>query len=178
MALLDTQVSVLANQAMNYLVSGETPRRLGNAHPNIAPYQTFAVQGGWVIVAVGNDGQFRKLCQLLALPALPDDPRFRSNADRVANREALTAALAPALSQRNQEELLIALAAAGVPAGPINTVAEVFADPQVVARGLRLDLGGVPGVASPIVIDGKRQVSDQPSPALGAASAEWRGTGE
>jgi crotonobetainyl-CoA:carnitine CoA-transferase CaiB-like acyl-CoA transferase len=168
MALLDTQVSVLANQAMNYLVSGDTPRRLGNVHPNIAPYQTFAVQGGWVIVAVGNDGQFRKLCQLLALPALPDDPRFRSNADRVGHRDALTAALAPALAQRGKDELLTALAAAGVPAGPINTVAEVFADPQVVARGLQLDLDGIAGVASPIVIDGNRQVSDRPSPALGS----------
>jgi crotonobetainyl-CoA:carnitine CoA-transferase CaiB-like acyl-CoA transferase len=168
MALLDTQVSVLANQAMNYLVSGETPRRLGNTHPNIAPYQTFAVLGGWVIVAVGNDGQFRKLCQLLALPALPDDPRFRSNADRVAHRGELTAALAPALSQREKEELLTAFATAGVPAGPINTVAGVFADPQVVARGMQLNVGGVPAVASPIVIDGKRQVSDRPSPALGS----------
>jgi crotonobetainyl-CoA:carnitine CoA-transferase CaiB-like acyl-CoA transferase len=168
MALLDTQVSVLANQAMNYLVSGDTPRRLGNAHPNIAPYQTFAVRGGWVIVAVGNDGQFGKLCQLLALPSLPDDQRFRNNADRVAHRDALTAALSPALAQREKEELLTALAAAGVPAGPINTVAEVFADPQVIARGMRLDVDGVPGIASPIVIDGERQVSDRPSPALGS----------
>jgi crotonobetainyl-CoA:carnitine CoA-transferase CaiB-like acyl-CoA transferase len=167
MALLDTQVAVLANQAMNYLVSGETPRRLGNAHPNIAPYQTFAVQDGWVIVAVGNDGQFRKLCQLLGLPALADDPRYRSNRDRVSNRDALTAALAPALALRSKDELLEALAAAGVPAGPINSVAEVFANPQVIARGMRLDLGGMPGVASPIVIDGKRQVSAKASPALG-----------
>jgi crotonobetainyl-CoA:carnitine CoA-transferase CaiB-like acyl-CoA transferase len=170
MALLDTQVSVLANQAMNYLVSGDTPRRLGNAHPNIAPYQTFAVHDGWVIVAVGNDGQFSKLCQLLALPAVPDDPRFTTNRERVGNRAALEAVLAPALAQRGKDELLTALAAAGVPAGPINTVAEVFADPQVVARGMRLDLDGLPGVASPIVIDGKRQVSDSPSPALGTGS--------
>jgi crotonobetainyl-CoA:carnitine CoA-transferase CaiB-like acyl-CoA transferase len=168
MALLDTQVAVLANQAMNYLVSGSTPRRLGNAHPNIAPYQTFRVQDGWVIVAVGNDGQFRKLCALLALPGLADDPRFRTNAGRVGDRDALAAALAPAIGQRRRDELLSALAAAGVPAGPINSVAEVFADPQVVARGLRLDLGGIPGVASPIVIDGRRQVADRPSPALGA----------
>jgi crotonobetainyl-CoA:carnitine CoA-transferase CaiB-like acyl-CoA transferase len=168
MALLDTQVSVLANQAMNYLVSGETPRRLGNAHPNIAPYQTFVTVGGWVIVAVGNDSQFRKLCRLLALPSLPGDIRFRSNADRVAHRDELTAALAPALLQREKGELLAALAAAGVPAGPINTVAEVFADPQVIARSLRIDVDGVPGVASPIVIDGKRQVSGRPSPALGS----------
>jgi crotonobetainyl-CoA:carnitine CoA-transferase CaiB-like acyl-CoA transferase len=167
MALLDTQVAVLANQAMNYLVSGETPRRLGNAHPNIAPYQTFAVQDGWLIVAVGNDGQFRKLCQLLGLPAFADDPLYLSNRDRVSNRDALTAALAPAMVLRSKDELLDALASAGVPAGPINTVAEVFANPQVIARGMRLDLGGVPGVASPIVIDGKRQVSAKASPALG-----------
>jgi crotonobetainyl-CoA:carnitine CoA-transferase CaiB-like acyl-CoA transferase len=175
LALLDTQVAVLANQAMNYLVSGETPRRLGNAHPNIAPYQTFAVSDGWVIVAVGNDGQFRKLCQLLALPALPDDPRFHTNRDRVANRDALAAALGPALSQRGKGELLTALAASGVPAGPINTVAEVFADPQVAARGLRLDFGGVPGIASPIVIDGKRQVAEKPSPALGGDTEGFTG---
>jgi crotonobetainyl-CoA:carnitine CoA-transferase CaiB-like acyl-CoA transferase len=174
-ALLDTQVSVLANQAMNYLVSGETPRRLGNAHPNIAPYQTFRAADGWVIVAVGNDGQFAKLCRLLALPALADDLRFRTNKDRVGNRDALTAALEPALSQRGRDELLSALAAAGVPAGPINSVAEVFADPQVAARGMRLDLDGVPGVASPIVIDGKRQVSDRPSPALGSDTGGFDG---
>ncbi|HEY0044303.1 MAG TPA: CaiB/BaiF CoA-transferase family protein [Allosphingosinicella sp.] len=175
MALLDTQVSVLANQAMNYLVSGETPRRLGNAHPNIAPYQTFRVADGWVIVAVGNDGQFAKLCGLLALPPLSDDPLFRTNKDRVGNRDALIAALEPALSQRGKDELLSALAAAGVPAGPINSVAEVFADPQVVARGMRLDLDGMPGIASPIVIDGKRQVSDRPSPALGSGTDGFSG---
>jgi crotonobetainyl-CoA:carnitine CoA-transferase CaiB-like acyl-CoA transferase len=167
MALLDTQVAVLANQAMNYLVSGEAPGRLGNAHPNIAPYQTFRAQDGWLIVAVGNDGQFRKLCTLLALPALADDSRFASNADRVRNRDALAAPLAAAVALRKKEELLASLAAAGVPAGPINDVAEVFADPQVVHRGMRLDLGEVPGVASPIVIDGKRQVADRPSPPLG-----------
>ena len=172
MALLDTQVSVLANQAMNYLVSGTTPRRLGNAHPNIAPYQTFEVQDGWVIVAVGNDGQFRKLCAVIGLAALAQDPRFLTNAERVGHRDALTAALAPTLRLRRKDELLIALAAAGVPAGPINGVAEVFADPQVVARGLRLDLDGIPSVASPIVIDGKRQVTDRASPALGAGRAK------
>ena len=166
MALLDTQVAVLANQAMNYLVSGETPRRLGNAHPNIAPYQTFALTDGHIIVAVGNDGQFAKVCALLDLPHLADDPRFTSNALRVGNRDALTAALSPALLQRRKDELLTALAAAGVAAGPINNVAEVFADPQVIARGMKMELGGMPTVPSPIVIDGKRQVAERPSPAL------------
>jgi crotonobetainyl-CoA:carnitine CoA-transferase CaiB-like acyl-CoA transferase len=168
MALLDVQVAVLANQAMNYLVSGKSPTRLGNAHPNIAPYQTFAVADGHVIIAVGNDGQYRKLCALLGLPALGEDPRFASNSERVRNRQALTAALAPAISLRERDELLNALAAAHVPAGPINKVSDVFANPQVIARGMRLDLDGVPSVASPIVIDGKRQVAERVSPALGA----------
>jgi crotonobetainyl-CoA:carnitine CoA-transferase CaiB-like acyl-CoA transferase len=166
MALLDTQVAVLANQAMNYLVSGEVPHRLGNAHPNIAPYQTFAVADGFVIIAVGNDAQFRRLCALLGQPELGDDARFAANADRVRERQALTAALSSLVAQRRRDELLAALGAAGIPAGPINDVAEVFADPQVVARGLRIERNGSPGVASPIVIDGRRQVSDLPAPPL------------
>jgi crotonobetainyl-CoA:carnitine CoA-transferase CaiB-like acyl-CoA transferase len=168
LALLDTQVAVLANQAMNYLVSGKAPHRMGNAHPNIAPYQTFAVADGYVIVAVGNDGQFGTLCALLGLDQLAADGRFATNADRVRNREALAAAISPALALRQKAELLASLAGAGVPAGPINDLAEVFADPQVIARGMQLDLGGVPGVASPIVIDGQRQISERPSPRLDA----------
>ena len=167
MALLDTQVAVLANQAMNYLVSGETPHRLGNAHPNIAPYQTFAVSDGHVIVAVGNDSQFRRLCALLGEPGLGDDPRFSSNAGRVRDRAALTAALAPLIARHPRDALLALLAASGIPAGPINDVAQVFADPQVIARGLRIGSDDLPGVASPIVIDGRRQVSERPSPRLG-----------
>ena len=166
LALLDTQVAMLANQAMNYLVSGEVPHRMGNAHPNVTPYQTFAVADGYVIVAVGNDRQFRDLCNLLGLTSLAADPEFASNADRIRNRERLTATLAPALLLQARDPLLAALAAAGVPAGPINDLAQVFDDPQVVARGLRIDLGGVPGVASPIVIDGNRQVAARGSPAL------------
>ena len=164
MALLDTQVAVLANQAMNYLVSGEAPGRIGNRHPNIAPYQVFAVADGHVIVAVGNDAQFARLCALLGVA---EDKRFATNADRVRNRVALDASLAPLIAGRRCDELLSALAGAGIPAGPINDLAQVFADPQVVARGLRIAPGGVPGVASPIVIDGRRQVADRPSPALG-----------
>ena len=171
MALLDVQVAVLANQAMNYLIGGVVPHRLGNAHPNIAPYRTFAVADGHVIVAVGNDAQFERL---LALLGMDGDPRFATNADRVQNRAALDALLAPAVALRRRDELLAALAAAGVPAGPINDVAEVFADPQVIARGLRIDPGGVPGVASPIVIDGKRQVAERPSPFIPDESAPNR----
>ncbi|HEY0626810.1 MAG TPA: CaiB/BaiF CoA-transferase family protein [Allosphingosinicella sp.] len=166
MALLDTQVSVLANQAMNYLVSGEAPHRMGNAHPNIAPYQTFAAADGWMIIAVGNDGQFRKLCDILGLTALAADARFATNADRVRERQALVASLAPAIAQRRRDELLTALASAGVPAGPINDVAQVFDDPQVIARGMEIQADGVPGVASPIVINGVRQVAAGGSPPL------------
>jgi crotonobetainyl-CoA:carnitine CoA-transferase CaiB-like acyl-CoA transferase len=162
MALLDVQVAVLANQAMNYLIGGSVPHRLGNAHPNIAPYQTFAVADGHVIVAVGNDGQFRRLCALLGLA---EEVRFATNADRVRGRDALVAMLAPPLALHRRDDLLAALSAAGIPAGPINDVAQVFADPQVIARGLRIDPGGTPGVASPIVLDGKRQVAEGPSPA-------------
>ena len=162
MALLDVQVAVLANQAMNHLIGGEVPRRLGNVHPNIAPYQTFAVADGHVIVAVGNDGQFQRL---LALLGIVEDPAYATNADRVRNRAALDALLSPAIALRRRDEFLSALAAAGIPAGPINDVGQVFADPQVIARGMRIDPGGVPGVASPIIIDGKRQVTDRPSPA-------------
>lgn len=166
MALLDVQVAVLANQAMNYLVGGTAPHRMGNAHPNIAPYQTFAVADGHIIVAVGNDGQFRRFCTLLGLAALGEDSRFASNADRVRNRTALEAVLAPAIARRHQGELLAALANSGVPGGPINDVAQVFADPQVVARGMRIDTDGMPGIASPIVIDGRRQISGKVSPTL------------
>ncbi|HWT12167.1 MAG TPA: CaiB/BaiF CoA-transferase family protein [Allosphingosinicella sp.] len=166
LALLDAQVAVLANQAMNYLVSGEPPRRLGNVHPNIAPYQTFAAADGHLIVAVGNDAQYRRLCALLGRPQLGEEARFAANADRVANRDALTAELAPLLAMRRRDELMAALASAGIPAGPINDLAEVFADPQVIARGLRIERGGIAGIASPIVIDGCRQVADDPAPSF------------
>ncbi|MFN3945563.1 MAG: CaiB/BaiF CoA transferase family protein [Allosphingosinicella sp.] len=166
MALLDTQVAVLANQAMNFLVSGETPRRMGNAHPNIAPYQTFAAKDGHLIVAVGNDNQFRRLCGILGIEA---EARFATNADRVRRRDELAARLGPAIAGWGKAELLAALDEAGVPAGPINTVAEVFADPQVIARGMKTELDGMPTVPSPIVIDGRRQVADRPSPKLGDA---------
>jgi crotonobetainyl-CoA:carnitine CoA-transferase CaiB-like acyl-CoA transferase len=166
LALLDTQVAVLANQAMNYLVSGEPPRRLGNAHPNIAPYQVFAAADGPLIVAVGNDAQFRRLCALLGKAELADEARFATNAGRVGNRAALTAALAAPIALRLRDELLGALASAGIAAGPVNDVAQVFADPQVIARGMRIERGGVAAVASPIVIDGRRQVADRPPPPL------------
>ncbi|WP_181707688.1 CaiB/BaiF CoA transferase family protein [Chthonobacter rhizosphaerae] len=175
MALLDSAVGILANQAMNYLVSGRAPTRLGNAHPNIVPYQVFAVADGHVIVAVGNDGQHARFCQVIGAEHLAGGP-YAQNRDRVRLRDELVPLLSPFVAGFGRDDLLARLEAAGVPAGPINTIADVFDDPQVVHRGLRLDLRAadgsrVPGVASPIVIDGVRQVADGPSPRLGADTA-------
>lgn len=166
MALLDTSVGVLANQAMNFLATGKPPRRLGNAHPNIAPYQTFAVADGHLILAVGNDGQFARFADVIGRPELATDERFLTNASRVANRVALTEAIAGALASWQRDALLAKLAAAHVPAGPINTLEDVFADPQVVARGMRLDLDGIPGVRTPITLSGAELSLDRRSPRL------------
>ncbi len=166
MALLDCQVAVLANQALSWMVSGEVPHRMGNGHSALVPYQAFRVADGEVIVAVGNDRQFERLCAILALPALALDERFRTNPARVANRADLILRLQEAMQERRLAEFSEALEAAGIPAGPINPVDAVFADPQVVHRGMRLE-GDPPGLASPIVIDGRRQVADRGSPALG-----------
>lgn len=176
MALLDCMTGVMANQAMNYLATGENPVRLGNAHPNIAPYQVFSVADGHIILAVGNDRQFGKLCDWLGMAELAQDPRFASNAARVANRDALTGTLGAALAGIAKDRLLSELAALGVPAGPINTMAEVFADPQVVARGMQIMADGVPGVRSPIRFGQGELALDRGAPALGAdQGADWRG---
>ena len=150
MALLDSMVGVLANQAMNFLVSGKAPTRMGNAHPNIVPYQVLEVKNGHIILAVGNDGQFQRLCHLLELDHLAIDEKFATNAARLTNRDELTAVLSEAFSKWDKWEMLEALHNCNVPAGPINNIDEVFADPQVVARGMQLDLDGVPGVRTPI----------------------------
>ncbi len=163
MALLDTQVGVLANQALNWMASGKVPHRMGNGHANLVPYQAFRARDGELIVAVGNDSQFRKLCGVLGLD-LAGDPRFATNPARVENRGALIPLIEAAIGRWAKADLYEALETEGVPAGPINNVDEVFADPQVVARGMRIARDGVPGVASPIVIDGERMVSDRPSP--------------
>lgn len=165
MALLDTQVAVLANQALNWMVSGDVPTRMGNGHSNLVPYQAFRAADGEVIVAVGNDAQFERLCTILGLGALAKDERFRTNPARVVNRAALIPLLERAIGGRGLREFSAALEAAGIPAGPINAVDQVFADPQVVHRGLRL-AGATPGLGSPIVIDGVRQVSERPAPPL------------
>jgi glutaryl-CoA transferase len=170
MALLDTQVAVLANQALNWMVSGNVPSRMGNGHSNLVPYQAFQVADGEVIVAVGNDRQFERLCTILELEPLARDERFGTNPARVVNRDALLPILTRAMSGRGVREFSAALEAEGIPAGPINSVDSVFADPQVVHRGLRIE-GESPGLASPIVIDGKRQVADRPAPRLGDAGS-------
>ncbi|RVT83178.1 CoA transferase [Rhodobacteraceae bacterium CCMM004] len=168
LALMDVAVAVTANQAMNYLTTGTPPGRIGNAHQNLAPYQVFDCSDGWIIVAVGNDGQFRRLCLLLETPALADDPAYRSNADRVTNRAALTEALTAATLRRTKADLLAACEGAGVPAGPINDLSEVFDDPQVRHRGLMREVDGVPTVGSPIRFAHAEPPPRRTAPALDA----------
>ena len=168
MALLDCMTGVLANQAMNYLASGVVPHRLGNAHPNITPYQTFATADGWLIIAVGNNAQFGRLCEVLGLDGIADNPCYATNAARIENRDALTALLADRTSAWARDDLLAALEQAVVPAGPINTVSDVLADPQIVHRGMQIAPDGVPGLRTPVSFAGApAPVSDRPSPKLG-----------
>jgi formyl-CoA transferase len=155
MALLDTQVAMTANMAMNFLASGKAPVRAGNAHPNIVPYQTFEASDGHIIVAVGNDGQFSRLCELAGVSELATDPRFATNPARVKHRSILVPLLAERIGRKPMRFWSEALEAAGVPCGPINDIAQVFDDPQVQHRGMRIELphpaaGKVPLVASPI----------------------------
>jgi crotonobetainyl-CoA:carnitine CoA-transferase CaiB-like acyl-CoA transferase len=172
LSLLDTMVGILANQGLNYLVSGNAPQRLGNAHPNIVPYQAFAVLDGTITVAIGNDAQFQRFCTLLDLPQLGADPRFASNPDRVAHREVLIPLLAAAVGQRHRDELLQALERAQIPAGPVNSIAEVFADPQVIARAMRVDLGPIPSIRTPIRFSHAELALGRPAPRLGEHTAE------
>ncbi|MGO2241914.1 MAG: CaiB/BaiF CoA transferase family protein [Halomonas sp.] len=172
MALMDVQVGVLANQALNYLTSGNVPQRLGNAHPNIVPYQAFATQDGHMIMAVGNDEQFKRFCTVLSLPSLANDPRFATNGARVNNRAILVPQLEAALSQRSTDHWLAAFEAVGVPCGPINTLDRVFDDPHVKARGLKQTLphtqaGHVDLVANPIRFNGKPMSATTAPPHLG-----------
>jgi len=172
LALLDTMGAMLANQATNYLASGVAPRRLGNAHPNIAPYQTFPVADGYVIVAVGNDAQFARLCEVLDLKPLADNPRFATNAARVLNRVELERELAAKTRVCPRDRLLAALEKAVVPAGPINTVADLFGNPQFVARKMRIDPQGIPGVRSPILMSESALNLEWRSPRLDEHRAE------
>jgi len=172
LALLDTTAAILANQAMNYLASGVAPRRTGTWHPNLAPYQAFPVVDGWIIIAVGNDGQFARLCATLGLDALASDHRYATNPARNVNRAALAEEISAATRSWTHQALLAALEKAVVPAGPINSIAELFADPQFVARAMRIDPQGTPGVRSPIVMSESPLVLDRRSPKLGEHEAE------
>ncbi len=172
LALLDTTAAILANQAMNYVASGVAPGRTGSAHPNLAPYQTFPVADGWLIIAVGNDGQFGRLCGVLGLDALAADARYATNPARVTNQRALAAALSEATRTWKRDALLAALEKAVVPAGPINSIADLFADPQFAARGMRIAPQGVPGLRTPIVMSESRLALDRRSPTLGEHQAE------
>jgi crotonobetainyl-CoA:carnitine CoA-transferase CaiB-like acyl-CoA transferase len=166
LSLLDCQTAMLANQGANYLVSGVAPGRLGNAHPNIAPYQVFTTADGHVVLAVGNDGQFRTFCNVADLPAVHADPRFSTNARRVANRESLIALLAPALLTRTTDAWISALEAAHVPCGPINTIDKVFADPQVKARRMQHTMTRPDGSTLPLVANPIKMSLTPPTPRL------------
>ena len=174
MALMDCATAFLANQGMNYLVTGKAPERTGNTHPNIVPYQVFDVSDGHIIIATGNDGQYRRLCGVLDVAALADDPRFAVNADRVSRRDILVPLLQAEIVKWTRAALLAALEAVKVPAGPINDLNDVFADPQVLARGLQIAPEGVPGVRSPWVFSDSELATGKTAPRLGQHNDEVR----
>ncbi len=178
-ALVDSTVGTLANQALNYLVSGEVPHRIGNTHPNIVPYQVFPVADGEIIIASANDSQFVKVCGVLGAPELAEAPAYRDNKGRLAHRAEIVERICALTAKMPRAELLQKLEAAGVPAGPINDLAQVFADPQVIHRGMKLEVpsaaakaGTIPGVRTPIMIDGAPMAAERPSPRLGEHTAE------
>ena len=177
MALFDVMLAMMANMNMNYLTSGQSPGRAGNAHPNIVPYQVFEAADGHVVIAVGNDSQFIKFCEVAGCPELSSDPSYRRNADRVRNREAVLGILEPIVRKRPVAFWVRELDAVGVPCGPINNIAQAMADPQVAARGLRIDLphplaGTVPLVANPIKLSATPPSCERPPPTLGQHTSE------
>ena len=177
LALLDTQVGILANQGMNYLATGNPPGRIGNAHPNIVPYQPFKTKDGDVILACGNDNLFNKFCEVAGCQQLAKDPRFATNSKRVENREEITRLLAEIFARRGTKDWCDALEAAGVPNGPINNLKQVFEEPQVIARGMKIELehaaaGKVPLIASPMKFSGTPLEFGTPPPVLGQHTDE------
>ncbi len=177
LSLLDVQVAALANQAQAYLVTREPPGRLGNAHPSIVPYQVFATRDGHIVVAIGNDGQFARFSDVAGRPELAGDERFATNAARVRNRQALVSILAGLVRGRASADWIAALEQAGVPCGPINDLAQVFADPQIRHRGMTVDVphplsGAVPLVASPIRLSDTPVAYRRPPPTLGQHTGE------
>ncbi|MDN2583712.1 CaiB/BaiF CoA-transferase family protein [Aquibium sp. ELW1220] len=177
MALFDTQISVLGNQNLNYLVSGTPPVQMGNAHMNIAPYEVLPLKDGHFILAAGNDGQFQRFCKVVGLDVLSADPDFSTNPARVANRVRLREQLVAALAGWTKADLLPKLDAVAVPASPINDIAEMFADPQTVARGMRMELADghgtrLPSVRAPMLMSATPPIYERPAPRLGEHSAE------
>jgi crotonobetainyl-CoA:carnitine CoA-transferase CaiB-like acyl-CoA transferase len=171
MALMDVVTASLANQASNYLVTGEVPGRMGNEHPNIVPYQVFETKDGHVIVAVANDSQFEKFCRVIGQPQLAADPRYKKNAGRVTHRRELIPILAEILSSRAMDDWLEDFAAEGVPVSPINTIDRVFADEQSIARQMRQEIQGVPLVANPIKFSRSQLEQSQRPPLHGEHNA-------
>lgn len=171
MALLDVATSIMANQALNYLTTGTPPGMMGNAHPNLAPYAVFDCADGWIILATGNDAQYRRLCTLLGLPDMAEAPEFATNAQRIANRVEMTRRLTQATRRFAKLALLSACEAEGVPAGPINDLKAVFDDPQVIARGLQIAPNGIPGVRSPMSFSDADLSIGRTAPRLGQDDA-------
>lgn len=165
LALFDVMVGTLANQAMNYLVSGRSPKRIGNAHPNIVPYEAFEAKDGWMVVAVGNDHQFERFAQAIDLP-LRDE--WSTNAGRVTHRKALSASIAKRIGAMTRDEVLLRLENRGIPAGPINSVKQALNDPQIKARGMVIDLDepGLKGLRTPITFSDAELVLGKPSPMM------------
>ena len=172
MALLDVATSIMANQALNYLTTGTPPGMMGNAHPNLAPYAVFDCADGWIILATGNDAQYRRLCTLLGLPDMAEAPEFATNALRIANRAEMTRRLTEATRRFDKLALLAACEAEGVPAGPINDLKAVFDDPQVIARGLQIAPNGIAGVRSPMSFSNADLSLGRTAPKLGQNDAD------
>ena len=167
MALFDVAAAVTANQAMNYLATGTSPSRMGNAHPNLTPYQVFDCADGHIIIATGNDAQYQRLCTLLGIPNMGTEAKFLGNSDRIANRDEMTRRLTEQTLKLTKAELLAACEAHNVPAGPINDMGEMLDDPQIKARGMQIELDGVPGIRSPFIFSDAELSLHRPSPKLG-----------
>ena len=176
-ALFDCMMGVLANQAQNYFATGNSPKRKGNDHPNLTPYEVFEASDGHMVIAVGNDGQFRALARVLGLETMGTDPDYATNRARLAHRGALHAALQAKIGERTKADLIAALTVAGVPAGPINTVREALTDPQCLARKMRVAPGGDAGLRTPIAFSRSSLQLERGVPGLGETplgEAEWR----
>ena len=171
MALLDVATSTMANQALNYLTTGVPPVSMGNAHQNLTPYQVYDCSDGYIIIATGNDAQYHRLCSILGVEDMATDPAYLKNSDRIANRVVMNQRLNDATRTFSKTDLLAACEARGVPAGPINNLQEVFDDPQVIARGMQLDIDGVPSVRSPFLFSGATPNYRHASPKLGEHTA-------